>query len=559
MEEPNIRIMDYTSKALNVFQNGSQCKLVYFFDRYKAVIHSQLLESLRKEPRTRYLHFVLETPEGLRRSRCFLDAFHKALKGDVAFFFRDQERISRVRAIEGVKLEDSLVFWGAFKEVLQQAINEYNLKCKLNEDLINIDDLFLLNRIMDCSYGIISNSFIEARNEIIDRRENKFHVLQSYAANTASIFEKERIFKYASRYFLKIFRIYGFFMPYDDGTLKKDRLDNQKVAQPQILHDLTERTITQASHSYQALAINENYNTILFREDMEENYLRFICFLIETIDARPLGVFFIHNRGRVFKLEEFDKNLLQQFIYLTRSFLCNCLMFQELDEKRLELQSLMRHLIFVQEKERKRIAADIHDTLTQNLTGIGLNALICQELLEKDPARLNNELSRLILSINMALKQSRQITTDLHPAILDDLGFSNAAKKLLSDFESNEDIKTAFTYSEEINMNSSLRVGLFRILQEALTNVKKHATATKVDVILSLKNNILSLTIADDGKGFHPNRKRKDGNNRGLGLLLMRERAEELGASLRVDSKIGQGCRIILSLRFNDGKKDGKN
>jgi len=234
-------------------------------------------------------------------------------------------------------------------------------------------------------------------------------------------------------------------------------------------------------------------------------------------------------------------------------------MFQELDEKRLELQSLMRHLIFVQERERKRIAADIHDTLTQNLTGIGLNALICQELLEKDPDRLNDELSCLILSINMALKQSRQITTDLHPAVLDDLGFSNAAKKLLSDFKKNENIETTFTYSEEINLNSSLRVGLFRILQEALSNVKKHANATKVDVILSLRNNILSLTIADDGKGFHPSRKRKNGNNRGLGLLLMHERAEELGASLRVDSKMGQGCRIILSLRFNDGKENGKD
>lgn len=558
-------VSDYYSmididKVIDVIKKDNRAKLVNFFREHKELMHRRLLECLEREPRTPYLRFVLETPEGLQRSRYVLDAFEEALAGNVEVYFSDQERIGNIRAVQGYQLKDILVFVVCKKRVLCEVINEYNSKCECNDDLIGVSDLFLLNYITDYSYIILSHFFIAKRDEIINRSQNQLHALQRYTARVISVLQKEDVWEFSSQGIFEIFGLYGFFLPQNSKDTKLENVIKGKIISARKLQDLVKKMTDVFSHSFRAIAIDADDNLVLFNEGMERECFKLICFHILPRNSRQLGLFFIHDQGRVFKFETFDRNLLNQFLYLTESVLSNCLMVQGIDEKREELHKLTGRLISIQEDGRRKIAAEIHDTVTQALSGIGYRALACQELIKKDPVRLDSELTHLIASINEALRKSRQIISNLRPNILDDIGIITAIQKVLKDFQESENIETTFLYSEGIDVSIHIGIALYRILQEAIHNTRKYAQATKVDVSLTLADNeCLSLAIQDNGRGFDPNGKIRYAENSGMGFLIMRERAEDLGGELEVASKTDKGCRIVVRIPFKGRREDAEN
>ena len=300
-----------------------------------------------------------------------------------------------------------------------------------------------------------------------------------------------------------------------------------------------------------AMAIDDNNNRILFHEDMEQNSFKIICIPIHRRNFDLTGLFFIHNQGRVFRFEKFDKNLLYQFSYFTEAVLSNYMMFSELAEKKEELHKLTGQLISIQEGERKRIAAEIHDTITQALTAIGYKALLCQELIDKGPSRLNDELNRLVHDINGALKQSRQMISNLRPKILDDLGIVTAIKRVLTDFQEDTNIRVNFIPPKELDVRPELGTAFYRILQESLNNIKWHARASKVDIsLVTINKNQLCLIVKDNGQGFSFPEDNQGVKNSGLGILTMRERAQDLGGQLTIVSREGEGCQITVTARL---------
>jgi two-component system sensor histidine kinase DegS len=221
------------------------------------------------------------------------------------------------------------------------------------------------------------------------------------------------------------------------------------------------------------------------------------------------------------------------------------------------LRGLTARLISVQEEERKKIAADIHDVLTQALTGIGYKALYCMEIAEKDIDRLHRELELLTETINEALRQSRQIINNLRPHILDDIGVIAAFRKLIKDFEEKFGIDARFRHPETLRIDPDKGIALFRILQEALHNARRHAAADAVDVDLRIEQREqLVMTVADNGRGFDPHQRNRNRRRPGLGLLTMRERAEDLGGTFTMDARPGAGCRIVVRVPLGDGENE---
>jgi two-component system sensor histidine kinase DegS len=230
-------------------------------------------------------------------------------------------------------------------------------------------------------------------------------------------------------------------------------------------------------------------------------------------------------------------------------------MVSEIAEKKEDLRNLTTRLISVQEEERKKIAADIHDVLTQALTGIGYKALYCMEIVGQDVERLYKELELLTETINDALRQSRQIISNLRPHILDDIGIIAAFRKLIGDFGKKFGIETQFLHPDQLQIDPDKGIALFRILQEALHNARRHAMASKIDLSLSLeKKGYLIMSVKDNGHGFDPRKKNRQGHSPGLGLLTMRERTEDLGGEFKVDSCLGKGCRVIVKIPFREQK-----
>lgn len=531
-----------------IIERADLRNLSQFFAKRKERMYDLIREGLKKEPATPYIRHILNHPKGQRRSRRFLDAFEEALRGRVHVLFNDQQRIGYKRAVEGYNLEDVFTYKMVFREVIWHFISIYNAEQEVDQDLINLNDIRFIEHLIGYSNYLLSYPFLKTRDEIINRRRNQLHQLQSYAANVVSIFQEEKLRASANQAIYDIFGLHGsFLIPY--GGKKDLDIENQrKLIGLQISLDFVEITALEVTRCNMPIAIDDNNNRISFHEDMEQNSFKIICIPIHRRNFYLTGLFFVHNQGRVFRFEKFDKNLLYQFSYFTGAVLSNCMMFSELAEKKEELHKLTGRLISIQEGERKRIASEIHDTITQALTAIGYKALLCQELIDKDPSRLNDELNRLVHDINDALKQSRQMISNLRPKILDDLGIVAVFKRVLTDFQEDTNVKVNFIAPKELDVSPKLGTAFYRILQECLNNIKRHAQASKVDVSLMIINtDQMRLIVKDNGQGFNACQENQATRNSGLGLLTMRERAEDLGGKFRIDSRDREGCQITVS------------
>ncbi|MCD6185357.1 MAG: GAF domain-containing sensor histidine kinase [Deltaproteobacteria bacterium] len=534
-------------------------KLIIFFSAFKKRIYDIQCKLLSNEQPTVYINFLLNNIEGQSRIRFFIDSIETALKGNVEVFFNDQKQIGFVRALEGYRLNDVLGFTINMKEALCVAVQEYNLQTNNDGNRLDLNDVYMIHKLLDYSYFLLSLSFIKTRNEIIERNKNQLYKLQHYAAEVISIFEEEKICACASQGVFEIYNLYGTFVILNNSDNNRS-FKNTKLIGLQIPNNILKKTCDKITSHTKAIAIDSNDRPTPFEKWIPNKPLKFICQPIRDSNYFLMGVLFVHRQGNVFDFSKFDGDLLNQFCYFTGVVLSNCRMATELAEKKEELSDLTGRLISSQEFERKRIAADIHDTLTQALTGMGYKALLCQEIMHKDPDRLNRELNELIALINKGLQESRQIASDLRPSILDDIGIVAAFRKLLNDFKSSTGIEAFFSSPDKITLNHDRGTALFRIFQEALSNIKKHSHATKVRVALGVNTKRgLYLQVYDNGQGFRPWKKRKMVRDSGMGLLIMRERTEKLGGKFDVSSRPTEGCKVSVMVPLNDRSRHAKH
>lgn len=224
---------------------------------------------------------------------------------------------------------------------------------------------------------------------------------------------------------------------------------------------------------------------------------------------------------------------------------------QALRESRDELQRLSGLLVTIQENERRRIALDLHDGLGQSLSLIKL-ALegVASQIADGSVDEAGAAVRQLIPRVREALVEVRRVSTELRPSILDDLGILPTLSWFFREFEAtcgHIAVEKTFDVAEE-DVPAPLQITLFRIVQEAVNNIVKHAGADRVRVSLGRAGDTLRLLIEDNGRGFDPERvPHGDGEGRGLGLLSMKERAAFSGGSYRLASAPGQGTRIEVS------------
>jgi signal transduction histidine kinase len=216
-----------------------------------------------------------------------------------------------------------------------------------------------------------------------------------------------------------------------------------------------------------------------------------------------------------------------------------------LAESESRLRTLSSRLITAQEDERRSLSRDLHDELGQLVTAVTLDlqrAAPCS-----DPGKKNELIGRALTSAAYLLDHIHEISTRVRPTILDDLGLKDAVQSCLSEYESRTGIVTrAELRFTNQNIPPVVSENVYRILQEALTNVSKHAQAVEVFVELEVDTASVALTVRDSGKGFTLDA--LDGKR--LGILGMRERAELLDGSFSATSEPGKGTeiRVVLPL-----------
>jgi signal transduction histidine kinase len=222
-----------------------------------------------------------------------------------------------------------------------------------------------------------------------------------------------------------------------------------------------------------------------------------------------------------------------------------------LESKRLQEQ--LRHLshrtIHALEEERKRISRELHDEVSSTLTGVNIEL----NLLENEVPRSNEKLvAKLVRTQQLVLTATQNIhcfARELRPAILDDLGLIPSLHSLTKKISTQSRLQirlTIFAGVETLGMEC--KTALYRVIQEALSNVVKHAGANKVEVALTLQSGLLALVIHDDGRSFQASRFLRSAEPKRLGLLGMRERIEMLGGEFAIQSQQGQGTTIRGSI-----------
>lgn len=213
------------------------------------------------------------------------------------------------------------------------------------------------------------------------------------------------------------------------------------------------------------------------------------------------------------------------------------------------LTQLSRRLVNMQEEERRRLSASLHDRTSPNLAAIGLNlsVLTMPGSPELSP-QLIERLEDIRALVDDTTASIREISTDLRPPLLDYAGLQPTLESYLHQFSKRTGTKARFTSDPFPRPAPDLETLLFRIAQEALTNIAKHAEATAVDVALRNEKERIVLTIRDDGNGFEPETLGRNGKSVGLGMLNMREMTEFAGGSFAIESTQGKGTLIRVEI-----------
>lgn len=203
-------------------------------------------------------------------------------------------------------------------------------------------------------------------------------------------------------------------------------------------------------------------------------------------------------------------------------------------------------IVNAQEAERQRLSRQMHDGPAQALSNFILQTEIAMRLLDADPAQAKDELGSLKNSAMGTFQKVRNFIFELRPMMLDDLGLVPTLKKYTEAFkeQSSMDVNLTVTGAER-RLEPYLEVMIFRAVQELLGNSSRHSQANSVKVHADMGNEIIRISVEDNGRGFDPELLKESSN---LGLKLIRERAEMLGGNFEIDSTIGSGARISFTV-----------
>lgn len=226
---------------------------------------------------------------------------------------------------------------------------------------------------------------------------------------------------------------------------------------------------------------------------------------------------------------------------------------QLLQEK---LRQLSRRILLVQEEERKRISRELHDVVAHVLTGINVRLAALKIEASVNTKGLGRKISNTQRLVEKSVEIVHRFARELRPAVLDDLGLIPALHSYMKIFIQETGIRVSLTAFKDLELLSNVkRTMLYRIVQEALTNVVRHAHASRVDVVIEKCHDTVLMRIKDDGKSFDIKRIGQIGIDKRLGLLGMRERAEMVGGTFEIESVPGHGTTIIVKVPFNNGVK----
>jgi len=273
-----------------------------------------------------------------------------------------------------------------------------------------------------------------------------------------------------------------------------------------------------------------------FLELQQKEYVRYDDLPLETVDGRSIHVEFVSNVYMVGQRKVIQCNI--------RDITIRKLTETEIIESKKLAEELYIHLNDVRENERAEISREIHDELGQSLTALKMDINWTKDNLGKE-TQVHKKLSDMVELVNETIKKVQQISAVLRPGILDDLGLVPAIEWYSQEFVERTSLLCSLELNEISHISSKIELTLFRIFQEGLTNIIRHASANKFTVKLYLSFGKIYLEINDDGIGLNMDKIKSKGS---LGLMGIIERLKEFNGHLEIISSKNQGTCLVANI-----------
>ena len=284
------------------------------------------------------------------------------------------------------------------------------------------------------------------------------------------------------------------------------------------------------------------------RDELEAFEVELLCPIVSKGDL--IGILALGRKQSETPYSSEDVDLLMTMASAAAVAIENAMVLDALKKQQAQVRELLAQTVQAQEDERKRISVELHDSVTQWLVGASYRIQACNALLpESDSKEARGELKEVESTLDKSLKELRRVMTGLHPPALAELGLVHAVRQLTGQLEAIGiacDFKATGT---PVRLPPSEEITIFRIVQEALHNVRKHSEASKVVVSLQFHPDSILAKIRDNGKGFDLSQTLDRAILVGsLGLFGMKQRTETVGGTLEIKTKPGSGTTLTLRL-----------
>lgn len=282
------------------------------------------------------------------------------------------------------------------------------------------------------------------------------------------------------------------------------------------------------------------------KETLERGFRSFAAFPL-IYDEKVFGVVAGYSRDEHHFTED-RLHLYQSFTNLAANAVANARLLSSLSGQRDEIRAMASRLADVEESERKQLARELHDRVGQNLTALSINLNI---LGSQTPARQRRDprIDDCLALLNDMTDSIRNVMGQLRPALLDEYGLLAALREYSAGFSRRFGIDVEVQGGGSgTGLSPAFETAVFRIAQEALNNVAKHAHARRASVTMTHDKGVMRMVVSDDGEGFMVGEKSASGVRRGWGLTTMAERAEAIGGFCRVESLPGHGTKVTVEV-----------
>ncbi len=525
----------------------------------KGIIIDRLLDLIRASDfRESYISFLTDTEEGRRRLRIVYELVLRALQGDIQPLVEDQFLMGYTRAIQGVPLENTL----QIHRLIERSITIEFLNLYADTDLGYRDlqeEIVFLGVVADKAKEIISKSYLKTREEIINKRTEQIGGL--YKLRIA-VDENMSIPMLGQLITNEVARILG--ASHVVLTLNT----------PARVRKVPVMQFGSSSSSLQMFGANNmnekirKMSRIRVPHLIDHHGLKAYPILPDGIENVPSGYWLaipVFTGNTFYGFLSIDTGTLKSpligadasVLFSVVSKIAQAMERSEtlriLRRSQIELRRMANRIIQAQEEERKKISAEIHDTLIQRLTSIWYKMLYLEEVnpLVRDSGQ--DDWDFLKDYVNESIKEARRIVYGLRPLMLDELGLQRTIEDHVKTFQAQNAIRVDVSFEGDCSrLSAEKQVSVFRILQEALENVKKHSNASHAQVEFRFDDKDCAFLVKDFGtRKTEQVAKKEDSPRSHFGLMVMRERAKAMGGRLESGYRGNGGFVVRGAIPYN--------